>query len=240
MMKHIVMMTGAMASLLVLAGCKDKIGPAAAGPEAEKADDGGPTVFEALGAGPSSTPTGDCTGGTRIGEVITMTLGQDAIRQLGGKNGEITRTVKKGTAPDNSLPDLAGTPLYPTNLDLRAGTGGVDPGTRNYVEINVTLEPPKAGTKRSLIFLRMDSRSPIGPNDPATAAITVPSAAVQQFCMLSPTISRSVDGTETVRLGSKLVPGAASSFNIGVQVYNLRNGRLSTPVYIDPNMRNEG
>lgn len=225
-----------MAGLMALAACGE-IGVAdGLKPAMPVSSQGTSRPLPILNAGASETPSGDCTG-KRIGEPLILTLDKKSIKQLGGMGQQINRHVSRGRLALPNPPVLYGDILYPTNLDIQANSNKTLMGKSDYVEVQIRLEAVNL-KKRDLIFLRTSAGIvPADGNDPA-AAVTVRKGDEKYFCFLGP-IERNGD-IETVRLGSKLVPYAQSSINIGVQVANLEDNRFSTPIYIDPNVRNEG
>ncbi|WP_313671034.1 hypothetical protein [Sandarakinorhabdus sp.] len=226
---------GIIAGLLVLAACGEKggadtvkAGGAAAAPPIVPA--------ESLVAGATEEiPTAKCSGDP-IGKPVVMILGDKSISQLGGNDQEIVRNVTrdgKGSGP----PTLANPKLYPTNLDLAAN--GVASKQGDYVEIKIQLQPAKPAN-RDMIFIRMDASAVPKDGDSSAGAVTVRKGDSGLFCGRSPITKNQTTGYETVTFGSLLQPGMESSLNIGVLVANKKDPTKWTPIYIDPNMKNEG
>lgn len=233
---------GMMAALLALAACGDTKGPTpqqmatpgVAGAFGTKLPDVGP--MRVLAAGPSEIiPVTPCSG-TMIGDPIIMSLDDKMMRQLGAANQEITRNVSRG-GQQKDAPALPNSPLYPTNLDIAANGALAAPG--DYVKIVIKLLPADV-TKRDYIFLRPDARTVPANDDDSSAAITVRQGDADKFCGRSTIARDAATGLETVSFGSLLKKNQESSINIGVLIANKKTAGKWTPVYIDPNMRNEG
>ncbi|WP_310476849.1 hypothetical protein [Sandarakinorhabdus sp.] len=225
---------GMMAGLLVLAACGEKGGVDAGKPAAGDVD-AVVTPAEPFVAGATEViPTTKCPD-SRIGDPLIMLISNQMLKQLGGNDQQIERNITqsgKGSMP----PTLDDKKFYPTNLDL-AANGDLSRG--GYVEIHIMLQPAKPD-KRDLTFIRMDA-SAVPPNDKDSAgAVTVRLGDGVKFCGRMPVEKDSVSGMETVKFGSLLVAGEESSINIGVLVANKKDRTKWTPIYIDPNMKNEG
>ena len=225
---------GMMAGLLVLTACGEK-GVAEAGKPA-----GGEAVAEVTPAEPNVAgateviPTTDCPG-SPIGDPLIMTISNQMLKQLGGNDQQILRNVTRG-GKESEAPTINDKKLYPTNLDL-AANGDLSKG--GYVEIQIKLQPAKPD-KRDLTFIRMDA-SAVPPNDKDSAgAVTVRLGDGNKFCGRKQIAKDAITGMETVTFGSLLAAGKESSINIGVLVANKKDQTKWTPIYVDPNMKNEG
>lgn len=226
---------GMMASLLVLAACGAKEGTDAGRPA-----DGDAVAAvmpaEALVVGATETIPDTACGGTMIGKPLIMVLTNQMLKQLSDNDQQIKRNVTRD-GKDTDPPAIDDKRLYPTNLDLPANGVGVNAG--DYVQIQIKLQPANA-KKRDLIFLRTDASAIPKDGDDSAGAVTVRKGDGIKFCGRLPIQRDKTTEEETVTFGSLLPKYGESSINIGVLVANKKDPTKSTPIYIDPNVRNEG
>lgn len=214
---------------LALAGCKDGGRSIPAGPAATQ-ESAGP-----LTPGPSETIATECDPAKTTGDPVIWTIGLKDLGGLSGSDREIKRRVKQGGKDEPDPPKMTNGKLYPTNLDLAANAAALADG--QYVEIRIVVEPGTNG-KRELGFVRISAQPEPGQENSSAAAVTAPAGNGTNFCRFK-LIETDSDGNEVVRIGSYLAKGAESSINVGLLVYSSKSG-LFTPIYIDPNVRNEG
>lgn len=188
-----------------------------------------------FGPSPTLPITRDCKG-KPIGDEIVLTLDADKkmFKDL-SDNRAFVRDVKLGGKSQDEPPEV-GEGYWSTNLDA-----SYEPpkGEVGYTKMTIRLKPDG---KTEAIFLR-----PPTSNDPATkrdssAAISVQKAMEPYFCGLTKIkLPDENDPYESLSFGITLPPQTAASYNIGVMVRKLAGKRAYwTPVFIDPNVKNEG
>lgn len=234
--------TGMMAGLLVLAACGDKEGspkqqvgntpPAATGQTM-------PAVAPARTMGVQSFHSIDATCTVKPVAEVTMTL-DDVFGGLSA-NRRITRSIKKGP---NDVPQLTRANLQPytwsTNLDFDTSTYGSGP-----VKVNIVLNTGEIGKSSEIRFLRpLTGGLPNGPEPvgkDSSIAVLVPAPANDFSCRTD--IDVDVIGqTETISFVMNRVIGSRS-INIGLLVPTFKKDKeqqMWMPIFLDPNMRNEG
>jgi hypothetical protein len=226
---------GMMAGLLVLAACGEKggqdAGKPAAGDTVQAVAPAEPLVVGATEIIPEKKCDGD-----PIGKPLIILLTNQMLKQLSLNDQEIVRKVTRG-GNDTYPPELNDKKLYPTNLDLPADGVGTNPG--DHVLIQIKLQPANA-KKRDLIFVRMDASAEPADGDNSAGAVTVRHGDSGKFCGRLPIKRDPVTDEETLTFGSLLKKEEESSINIGVLVANKKDTTKWTPIYIDPNVRNQG
>jgi hypothetical protein len=243
-----------MAGLLVLAACGEKGGtpqqqatmtPDVAGSIGQQA----PLVVPSKTMGATSfnvIPKTACTG--TQGEPVTWILG-DIFDGLNKAEREIGRDIKR---PGNkSVPEVAANKLngnWPTNLDMDVSTpvATPQPPKSDYVLVTIELRNKAAGGKPGVYFMRA-APNPLPDNPPLTdtdSSVAVmappPGTAGWKFC--GRTDIKITNDTESITFGIMKDSGT-QSLNIGLLVpAKAKNGKTPywLPIFLDPNMRNEG
>ena len=236
-----------MAGLLVLAACGEK-----GGTDAVKKATNTPGATQTAGTGqPSSgqtrffseqsfthVPATECKG--TPGLAVTWTL-KEVLSGL-SNNRRITRTIMRSTGKVPKLPTSAVGDNWPTTLDMDIASAGSD-----YVMVNVVLTIGANGNKPGVHFLRPRSGTlPTGPNpggDNSSVAVLTPAPepGKVEYCGRTP-IDTSDPDTESFSFGVRKAVGARS-LNIGLLVPTEKESnetQMWLPIFLDPNVRNEG
>lgn len=257
-MKHAMgMMTG-----LLLAACGEKGGspqqqatmtPDVAGATGQQA----PVVAPSKTMGASSfgvIPQAACTG--TPGEPVTWKLG-NVFKQL-SDDREVKPEMKQGNKTDLALASNKVGPNWPTSLDMDVSTSvGTPPGPANdYVMVTIELStgrgtgnpgiyfmrPPSAVPQANPPFVKPDPNQPKPNPDPtaSTVAVMAPVDRVDRFC--GRTDIDIQNGKEVMSFGIKK-GGETLSINVGLLVPSKPKAGKTPywlPIFLDPNMRNEG
>jgi hypothetical protein len=235
---------GMMTGLLLLAACGEKGGspqqqatmtPDVAGGTGQQA----PVVVPSKTMGAESFHEITSTCATAPTSEVTMRLGN----VFGGldANGKISRNIKTGS---NNVPKIDPAKLdnktWPTNLDFDASSLGTGP-----VKVIIVLATGKSPDKPGLHFMRPRPASlPTGPDPSGTdssVAVLVPQPE-SDFCNRTPIVVDAANNTESISFVMNRVM-KTRSINIGLLVPAKANGNESQtwlPIFLDPNMRNEG
>ena len=176
--------------------------------------------------------------------IIRLNQKKDLLKDL-GKSQQIVRNVENSIdhkpvpKPTKNIKNL-----WTTNLDIPFANTDI---SRYYTKIIVRLYPQN---KNDTLFLRTQPSADPSASTDSSSAITVAPSVRGKFCDRSDveTDSDAYGQYEQITFGTILAPksngppvadGEAASFNIGILIFNKTDSSWY-PIYIDPNVQNEG
>lgn len=193
-----------------------------------------------LMGGPSEGINVDCTGQHFQAETISFVIDNKFLKKLGSAEQTFPRNIKRkknGVESPDPNPPTIDKQHWATNMDFEVKQ---PPGNTDYVEISVLLAPE---VQDGIDFLKVLDKYGI-PDEKSTAfAITTETGKAAKFCIYPSFYDQG--GARVVRFGAKLDHAETASFNIGLIAKDKKASKaagrdLWVPLYVDPNIKNNG
>lgn len=225
-MKHASIAT-ALGCMTLIGGCQQAADDAPAAAQVAE-DESGAGKVHMMGAGPSSPVEGTCPNVTPA-QTVTLTIkadrgNGDIFKQIG--NRSLDFGIEAQYKPRKKDPNY-----WATDADISIGD--------QWTTVKFVLQQD---SNDRIKFLRW--ASPGIDQTLATAAFTVEPTFKTAFCALSK-IDTSVPDQESFTVNVKLPPTASgasviAAYNLGFLANAKNKSDAYVPVFLDPNMKNEG